>query len=1113
MNRRVLGLRDAIRAAYLVPEAPFVTSLCAAEPADPAIEASAVELIKALRAEAAPGLLETVLAEYGLSSEEGIALMCLAEALLRVPDSTTIDALIRDKLSPGDWHSHLGQSNSGLVNTASWALMLTGGVLRADPVGSLRAMLRRVGEPVIRHAVRAAVKQLGRQFVLGEDIGAALKRATPEAARGARFSFDMLGEGARTAPDAAHHAAAYAAAIVAIAPHCRAGSATLNPGISIKLSALHPRFEAAQRVRVMAELVPVVRSLAREAARAGMGFNIDAEEQDRLDLTLDVAEAVLADPMLHGWDGFGLVLQAYGRRCLAVLDWAHALAEAHDRRIMLRLVKGAYWDSEIKAAQVAGLSSFPVWTRKATTDLVYQNAARRLLAMRERIFPQFATHNAETAAAIMHMAADTEGFEMQRLHGMGGSLHGRLRERFGVASRVYAPVGRHADLLAYLVRRMLENGANSSFVHKVLDPSVPVARLARAPAARLDGQRAENPAITPPSDLFAPARRNSAGSAFGDPAQLAALDAAMAPWRDAGWPLHADGDEVRNPADPSQIIGRIRSASRAVVPQALAEARAAQPGWAAQPHAERAGLLDQVADAYEAHAGELMALAVREAGKCRADAVAELREAIDFLRYYAAEARALPGQARPRGIFVCISPWNFPLAILTGQIAAALVTGNAVLAKPAPQTLLIAARAVQIMHAAGVPHEVLHLLPGGAELGAALIATQGIDGVCFTGSCAAARSIERSIAATQDADVPLIAETGGINAMLVDSTALPEQVVRDAVASAFGSAGQRCSALRLLLLQEEIAPRVISMLRGAMDALCLGDPWNHATDIGPLIDEAAHTRVSVWLREGPGQVLHRTPAPGRGHFMPPTLVTLPDIGALREEVFGPVLHVATFPAGGLAAAVDAVNALGYGLTMALHSRIEAHQALLIEHAQVGNLYINRNQVGAVVGSQPFGGERLSGTGPKAGGPRYLRRFLHDAGALLLPARHDLPGPVGETNFLRSIPRGLVQLIVDPSSDPATVDHFRERLEAGGNRIAALTSGTISPDVVAVAHVGNAQARRMLRQQLAVELGPLRPILTPADPDDWFQQERCVSVDLTSAGGNAALLGNDAQVEP
>ena len=1108
MTEALAAHRDAIRAAFLADEQAAIAAMRTAEPPDSAAEALALTLITHLREAAKPGLLETVLAEYGLSSQEGVALMCLAEALLRVPDTTTIDALIRDKLAPGAWDAHLGHSPSLLVNAASWGLLVTGRLLRpasGDVLGALHGMVRRLGEPVVRRAVAASVRQMGEQFVLGEDIGAAMRRAAPEEARGGRFSYDMLGEAARTAADAARYEVAYAGAIAAIATRCGSDGPARNPGISVKLSALHPRYEYAQRARVMAELVPRVLILARAAAAADMGLNIDAEEQDRLDLSLDVIEAVLADPSLRGWDGFGLVVQAYGRRSLAVIEWAQALATSLDRRLMLRLVKGAYWDSEIKAAQVAGLASFPVWTRKASTDLAYQHAARRLLGMRARIFPQFATHNAQTAAAVMQMAGDTAGFEFQRLHGMGEALHGALRDRFGVASRTYAPVGEHVDLLAYLVRRLLENGANSSFVHRVLDAAVPASCLAASPSALLAGVPVANPGIPAAPDLYGVARRNSAGVAFSDAALLESFDAALAPWRRHQWIIDADGRASHSPANPAELVGRIREADEAEIAAAMQRARAAQPGWAARGFVARAAVLEAAADSFEQHGAELMALCIREAGKTAPDAVAELREAVDFLRYYAAEARGLSDKVAPRGVFACISPWNFPLAIFAGQVAAALVAGNAVLAKPAPQTPLIAARAVALLHAAGVPPEVLHLLPGGATAGAALVALPDLDGVCFTGSIATARRIERSIAQHMHADTPLIAETGGINAMLVDSTALPEQVVRDAVASAFRSAGQRCSALRLLVVQEDIAPRVIAMLRGAMDELCLGDPWLHATDVGPLIDTAARDRVRAHVEACSVGVLHRSDTPaGDGLFVAPTLISVPDIAALHQEIFGPVLHVTTFPAGGLAQAVAAVNALGYGLTMGLQSRIEAHHQLVMREAAVGNLYINRNQIGAVVGVQPFGGEGLSGTGPKAGGPSYLARFLRNSDVLPRVASGRLPGPTGEWNALVHVPRGEVHLVVDEGADAAALHAFRARLEAAGNRVSIARKAPADPKP-AVAHLGGAESLVALRRVLAAQEGPIRPILTPADPDGWFKIERCVSIDTTAAGGDVALV--------
>jgi RHH-type proline utilization regulon transcriptional repressor/proline dehydrogenase/delta 1-pyrroline-5-carboxylate dehydrogenase len=1104
------ALRAEIRASWLADEATALRAMLAADPgaqspqgedAEARIAARTVDLVRHLREGANAGLMESFLAQYGLSTQEGVALMCLAEALLRVPDAATVDALIQDKLAPGDWGRHLGQSSSPLVNASTWALMLTGRVIRPDETADwdvprlLHRVVRRAGEPLVRTAVGQAIRVLGAQFVLGRDISEALRNAATHEARGFTYSYDMLGEAARTETDAQKYFLSYARAIAAIAEHCPHADLRQNSGISVKLSALHPRYEYAQKAAVMEELVPRVAALALHARNANMGFNIDAEEQDRLDLSLDVIEAVLSAPALRGWGGFAAVVQAYGKRAPAVLDWLHALARRLDRKIMVRLVKGAYWDGEIKAAQVAGLAGYPVWTRKAATDQAYLHCARKLFGMTDRLYPQFATHNAHTVAAILELAGNTGNFEFQRLHGMGEALHARVRASTGHRCRIYAPVGVHKDLLAYLVRRLLENGANSSFVHQVLDADVPPQSLARPPRERLAAVATlPNPRVPLPEKMFGAARRNSAGVSLADPPSVAALQAAMAPFRAHLW--HAgSGRAVLNPAEPSDTVGTVAEATHVTIDAAIAAASAST--WGTVPLADRAACLDRAADAFQASLPEFLALLAREAGKTLPDGVAEVREAIDFLRYYAAEARAHLTGTAPRGPFACISPWNFPLAIFTGQVAAALVAGNPALAKPAPQTPLVAARAAALLHEAGVPADALHLLPGGAEVGAALTQDARIAGVVFTGSTGAARKIEAAMAGHLDPDAPLIAETGGINAMIADSTSLPEQVVRDAIASAFQSAGQRCSAARLLCLQEDIAEHTLEMLKGAMDTLRLGDPWHLSTDIGPVIDTAARDRIAAHVEAHAGQVLKRLAAPARGSFIGPTLIRLDRVGDLAAEVFGPVLHVVTFAAGGHASLVDAISAQGFGLTMGLHTRVDARVAEVVARARVGNLYVNRNQIGAVVGVQPFGGEGLSGTGPKAGGPHYLARFVRGAGMALPPDAIVLPGPAGESNRLTHHPRGRVLLL---GASPA----LEARITATGNtlvRDAALTD----PAIDAVAHAGPVAERRAIRKTLAAREGRIIPLLTEADPPSRFLLERTVSIDTTASGGNVALL--------
>ncbi|NKX46244.1 bifunctional proline dehydrogenase/L-glutamate gamma-semialdehyde dehydrogenase PutA [Roseicyclus persicicus] len=1141
------ALRAAIRADLRAPEDATLSRLIAAHAPDAALRARAAargaDFVALMRADRRPGLMEVFLAEYGLSTKEGIALMCLAEALLRVPDAATMDALIEDKIAPSEWGAHLGHSASPLVNASTWALMLTGKVLREDEgmAGVLKGAVKRLGEPVIRAAVARAMREMGQHFVLGQDMAEAMRRAAAEERRGYAYSYDMLGEAAMTAPDAAAYFGAYMGAIRALAPACRTDDIRVNPGLSIKLSALFPRYETAQRDRVLAELVPRVLELAQAARAQAMGLSIDAEEADRLDLSLDVIAAVLPHPSLAGWDGFGVVVQAYGKRAAGVIDWLHALAETHDRRIMLRLVKGAYWDSEIKRAQVAGLSDFPVWTRKPTTDVAYLCCARKLLGLTDRIFPQFATHNAHTLAAILEMGADRDAYEVQRLHGMGEVLHELIRAENGPRCRIYAPVGKHRDLLAYLVRRLLENGANSSFVNQVLNPDVPPARIARDPFAAL--AEAGPARVTAPARLFGAARDNSRGFDLADPVTLAALDAARAPFAEARWqagPLLA-GDvaggpawTVTNPARPAETVGALIPAAPADIETALA---AAAP-WDA-PAATRAAALRRAADLYEAHHGEVFALLAREAGKTLPDAVGELREAVDFLRYYAAEAEGLSAPAR--GTFACISPWNFPLAIFTGQIAAALAAGNAVVAKPAEATGLIAHRAVQLLHEAGVPRAALQLLPGeGATVGAALSSDPRIDGLCFTGSTATAQAINRARAAHLDPSAPLIAETGGLNAMIVDSTALPEQAVRDIVASAFQSAGQRCSALRMLYLQEDVAEPILEMLRGAMAELRLGDPWAISTDIGPVIDARAQAGIMAHIEaaRAQGRVIAEVAAPAEGSFVAPVILSLPGgIAALEREVFGPVLHVATYRAADLDRVMSDINSRGYGLTFGFHSRIDDRVQQVTGAIRVGNTYVNRNQIGAVVGSQPFGGEGLSGTGPKAGGPHYLPRFTRaetravtakpgaapdkatvaKALAALPDPRGrtlsvtDLPGPTGESNRLSTHPRGRV-LCLGPGAEAAAAQ-VRAAEAVGCTALAApdlpadwLT--TLAP-VDAVVLWADAATARPHAQALAARDGALVPLITEADPGPRLVLERHLCIDTTAAGGNAALLAASA----
>jgi RHH-type proline utilization regulon transcriptional repressor/proline dehydrogenase/delta 1-pyrroline-5-carboxylate dehydrogenase len=957
--------------------------------------------------------LDAFLQEFGLSNPEGIALMCLAESLLRVPDDGTADRLIAERLAGGDWGSHAGRSDSLFVNASTWALMLTGRLVdlpegsRGDPGRWLAALTRRAGEPLVREALRRAMQILGGEFVVGRDIHDALARGRRDPTL-ALCSFDMLGEGARTDAQARHHLDAYARAIEAVAraapsPAAARGGGTgvhARSSISIKLSALEPRLALVQRERVHARLVPRAMELARLAARHGLALTVDAEEQDRLEISLEVLEALAADRQTRDWEGLGLAVQAYGLRAPAVIDAVNALAAATRRRMAVRLVKGAYWDSEIKRAQERGLGAYPVYTRKCSTDVAYLDCARRLLDAAARLYAQFATHNAHTIAAVLAMRPAGTGIEFQRLHGMGTLLYDEARRRHPDLPpvRVYAPVGPHEDLLAYLVRRLLENGANTSFVNRFLDEHVPLDEIVADPVTALEAlDTVPNPAIPLPDALLLPQRRNSRGVDFGRRAALEALRAALATPLPALPDFGLAGEQmaITSPADRSRSLATLRFASAADVDAAFGRAAAAQPGWDATPADARAACLERAADRIEDGRDRLVALLVREAGKTLPDAVAEVREAADFCRYYAAEARRLFGAAQPlpgptgetnelhlrgRGVVACISPWNFPLAIFTGQVAAALAAGNAVVAKPAESTPLVALAATDLLREAGLPAGLLQTLPmAGRAFGEAALGDPRLAGVVFTGSTATAQWLNRRLAARDGAILPLVAETGGINAMIVDSTALPEQVVDDAIASAFGSAGQRCSALRLLCLQDDVADRILDMLAGAMDELVIGDPADPATDVGPVISAAAAALLDTHVAEmaNAGRVLHRRvldPALRLGTFFPPTLVEIREASALRREAFGPVLHVLRYAAPELPRLLESIRASGYGLTLGIQTRLDATRELAWRQSLAGNVYVNRGMTGAVVGVQPFGGTGLSGTGPKAGGPHYLARL-------------------------------------------------------------------------------------------------------------------------------------------
>ena len=1005
---------------YLADEQALVRELVAAADAGMSvrekIQATASQLVQAVRkAKANEGGLEAFLQQYDLSSGEGVLLMCIAEALLRIPDADTADRLIADKLTSARWQDHLGTSESLFVNASTWGLMLTGRLLKLDettrdnPMHVFGKLANRAGEPVVRTAMRQAMKIMGHQFVMGRTIEEALRRATRKDNFGYRYSFDMLGEGALTLADAERYFEAYHEGIGKIGggPQPEAEDIFAAPGVSVKLSALHPRLEFTNEVVVLDYLVPRLTELAVHAKECGIGLTIDSEEADRLEISLELFDRVYRSPKLDGYEGFGLAVPTYQRRARDVFRYLIDLSNDVGRRIPVRLVKGAYWDAEIKRAQEQGLSSYPVFTRKAYSDVSYLACARQALAAGEALYLQFATHNAHTLASIIHFAGSRRDFEFQRLHGMGQELYAEVinPERFNRPCRVYAPVGSHEDLLPYLVRRLLENGSNTSFVNRILDESIPVEEIVKDPIeTALEHDCRPHSGIPAPGDIFLPERPNSKGVNLADHNAAAELLADMNKVEETEYKAHpiiggkamgGPGVPSVNPADTSQVVGHCQQAEPEHVDLALEQALAAHPRWDATPAAERAAILNRAADLFEANASELLALVVKEGGRIIPDAISELREAVDFLRYYAArcneffgEPRVMPGPTgernlhglRGRGVFVCISPWNFPLAIFTGQVSAALAAGNAVLAKPAAPTPIIGFRAVQLLHEAGVPTDVLHFLPGkGSTIGARVVADPRLAGVALTGSTETAMTINQTLAARNGPIGVLIAETGGQNAMFVDSTALPHQVVLDALYSAFDSAGQRCSALRILCVQEDIADKVIQQLIGHMHEMAVGDPAMLATDIGPIIDEPARkTLVAHVERMDKEQtILHRMPLSAEheaGTFFAPTLVEIDSIDALTEEVFGPVLHVYRFKARDFDKTVDAVNGTGFGLTMGLHSRIDARARELTVRCGAGNLYVNRNIIGAVVGVQPFGGRGLSGTGPKAGGPHYLLRF-------------------------------------------------------------------------------------------------------------------------------------------
>jgi RHH-type proline utilization regulon transcriptional repressor/proline dehydrogenase/delta 1-pyrroline-5-carboxylate dehydrogenase len=1190
-KREQTPLRAAITAAYRRDETAAVEWLLgqgAAASADAYMLAH--RLVSSVREKRTRSSgVDALMHEFSLSSEEGVALMCLAEALLRIPDADTADRLIADKISKGDWKKHLGESPSLFVNAATWGLLITGKLVSSSSEKGLGSALTRLiakgGEPLIRKGVDMAMRMLGNQFVTGQTIAEALKNSRENEGRGYRYSYDMLGEAALTELDAENYYASYEAAIHAIGQASNGRGIKDGPGISIKLSALHPRYSRAQYARVMGELLPRVRKLVLLAKQYDIGINIDAEEADRLEISLDMLEALAFDPELAGFEGIGLVVQAYQKRCPFVIDFVVDLARRSGQKFMVRLVKGAYWDAEIKRAQVDGLPGYPVYTRKVYTDVSYLTCAKKLLNATDVIYAQFATHNAHTLSVI-YTWAKAEGvnnYEFQCLHGMGETLYDQVVgfDNLGKACRIYAPVGSHETLLAYLVRRLLENGANSSFVNQIVDESVPIDTLLADPFEQARAAKClPHPRIPLPLNLYGAERQNSAGLDLANEDVLRGLADELGKPRSylamplVDGPLEAVGAvNVINPAQSADIVGQVTEATVGDVDTALQAAQNAFPAWEGMGAAARADIIASVGDLFEQNMAELMALAVREAGKSLPNAIAEIREAVDFLRYYAAEIRA-EGDAKALGAVTCISPWNFPLAIFTGQVAAALAAGNVVLAKPAEQTPLIAHRAVQLFHAAGVPVGALQLLPGrGETVGAALTADPRVKGVIFTGSTEVAQLINRTLAkraVEEGCDIPLIAETGGQNALIVDSSALPEQVVQDVLSSAFDSAGQRCSALRVLFLQEDIADKTIKMLKGAMQELRVGVPDRLVTDIGPVIDREAQQNLLAHIERTKTSAKNHfaleLPAAleAQGTFVPPTVLEIGSMAELQREVFGPVLHVVRYRRADLAKVIDTINGTGYGLTLGVHSRIDETIDFIVSRAHVGNIYVNRNIVGAVVGVQPFGGEGKSGTGPKAGGPLYLKRLQKNAVPLLQRARHsnpaldalmgwmqanghgdvavlaegyttttldgvslDLPGPTGERNVLGFTPRGAIlcaaaevkgmlnqlaavlvtgnrALVLADSRDKVLASlpaEVKERLRFVGE--AELDGLEIHMAMVESGLKGQLQGKLAARQGAIVGIVDTQP----NEPVALWRlvAERAVCVNTTAAGGNASLM--------
>ena len=1198
--RAATPTRRRITDAYRVPEELAIASLLTeAEVSDSIskdISITCARLVTALRNKGQQGGVEGLVKEYSLSSQEGVALMCLAEALLRIPDNGTRDALIRDKISGGDWRAHLGDGNTLFVNAATWGLMVTGNLTASHTETGLGAaltrLLARAGEPVIRRGVDMAMQLMGEQFVTGENIGDALKRARKLERKGFSYSYDMLGEAATTQADATRYYADYENAIHAIGKAAAGRGIYSGPGISIKLSALHPRYSRAQVERVMSELMPRAHSLAQLARHYGIGFNIDAEEADRLELSLDLLENLALAPDLADWNGLGFVVQAYGKRCPFVIDWLIDLAHRSNRRLMVRLVKGAYWDSEIKRAQVDGQSGFPVFTRKIHTDVSYIACARKLLGARDAVFPQFATHNAQTLAAIYHLAGPSftiGDYEFQCLHGMGEALYEEVvgAGKLDRPCRIYAPVGTHETLLAYLVRRLLENGANSSFVHRIWDETVSLDDLAADPveeSRKIQPIGSPHPILALPSDIYG-VRRNSCGIDLSSETALSELCDSLKESAGMRWtasPVIAGFDAIRsartvyNPADHRDRVGDVAFAMESDAELASRAALKAVTRWSSVPVDRRAAMLEDAADRLEAQMPVLLGLIIREAGKSVSNAIAEVREAVDFLRYYAEQARlTLTVSHYPLGPVVCISPWNFPLAIFIGQVAAALAAGNTVLAKPAEETPLIAAEAVRILHSAGIPVEAVQLVPGDGAIGAALVKRPEIAGVLFTGSTEVAKLIQIELAGHDLQDggpIPLIAETGGQNAMIVDSSALAEQVTADVIASAFDSAGQRCSALRILCVQEDIADRQLAMLKGALMELKVGNPNRLAVDVGPVITQEAKQNIDAHIERmrDLGCKVYQLPIPeavAHGTFVAPTIIEIDDIAQIRREVFGPVLHFFRFRREDIGSLVDAINATGYGLTFGLHTRIDETVEQVTAKAGAGNIYINRNIIGAVVGVQPFGGRGLSGTGPKAGGPLYLGRLVRtkpqtsitgaraldpacealvkwlDANGFAQSAQDvrmvsaqqingytvELAGPVGESNLYALHPRG--EVLLAPSTEQGLIFQLGTAL-ASGNSVAILWPdqsrirfASLSPQIsdrihwlkdiplssnfAAILLEPRIHGMRELITSLASMAGQI-PIMQVADSEghyrlEWLIEEVSTSINTTAAGGNASLM--------